>query len=176
MAWIKVPPDHHPLFRAALPKDPRVSTMNMFGAVCGLINGNMFGGLFGRSAIVRLSPTDQEAALALDGAGPFDPMGNGRTMRDTVMLPETVMDEPQELANWLRRGLEFTQTLPPKAKKAKPAAKAKAPAKPAAKAKPTAKPVPKAKPVAKKAPAKKAPAKKPAVKKAPAKKAPAKKR
>ena len=104
--------------------------------------------------IVRLSPADQATALALDGAGPFDPMGNGRTMRDTVMLPETVMDEPQELAGWLRRGLEFTQTLPPKAKKATPAAKAK----------PTAKPVPK------KAPAKKAPAKKTTAKKTTAKK------
>jgi len=122
--------------------------------------------------IVRLSPADQATALALDGAGPFDPMGNGRTMRDTVMLPETVMDEPQELAGWLRRGLEFTQTLPPKAKKATPAAKAKK-ATPAAKAKkatPAAKAKPTAKPVPKKAPAKKAPAKKTTAKKTTAKK------
>ena len=27
MAWIKVPPENHPLFHAALPKDPRVANM-----------------------------------------------------------------------------------------------------------------------------------------------------
>jgi len=37
----------------------------------------MFGGLFAHSAIVKLSPADQETALALDGAQFFDPMGNG---------------------------------------------------------------------------------------------------
>jgi hypothetical protein len=29
MAWIKVPPEHHPLFREALPRDPRVETQLM---------------------------------------------------------------------------------------------------------------------------------------------------
>jgi hypothetical protein len=29
----------------------------------------------------------QASALALDGASLFDPMGNGRVMRDTVLLP-----------------------------------------------------------------------------------------
>src|SRR4030095_13685863 len=99
MAWTKIPPEHHPIFRAALPKDPRVTTVTMFGGVCGMVNGHMFGGLFGRSAIVRLSDTDQAAALALDGATPFDPMGKGRPMASQVMLPESIMDEPSELAS-----------------------------------------------------------------------------
>lgn len=29
MAWVKVPPENHPIFHAALPKDPRVETLNM---------------------------------------------------------------------------------------------------------------------------------------------------
>jgi len=128
MAWIKIPAENHPIFHAALPLDPRVSTMNMFGGVAAIVNGHMMGGLFGRSALVKLSPEDQKAALALDGAEPFDPMGNGRVMKDTIFLPETIMDEPDELAGWLRRGLEYTASLPPKIKKGaakKPAAKAK---------------------------------------------------
>jgi len=144
MAWVKVPAENHPLFKAALPKDPRVSTLNMFGGVAAMVHGNIFGGLFGRAAIVKLSPEDQTAALALDGAEPFDPMGNGRVMTNTVFLPETIMDEPGELRDWLRKAFEYIATLPPKQKKptkAKSAAKATpAPkAKPAAKTKPAAK-------------------------------------
>ena len=119
MAWVKIPQEHHPLFHAALPKDRRVSTLNMFGGVAAKVNGQMFGGLFARSAIVKLSPADQEAALALDGAQYFDPMGNGRIMRDTVHLPDSIMDEPDELRAWLQKAFDYTATLPAK----KPAAK-----------------------------------------------------
>ena len=116
MAWIKIPAENHPIFHAALPLDPRVSTKNMFGSIAAMANGYMMGGLFARSAIVRLSPEDQKEALALDGAEPFDPMGDGRIMKDTIFLPESIMDEPGELASWLRRALVYTMSLPPKTK------------------------------------------------------------
>jgi len=133
MAWVKIPKEHHPLFHAALPRDRRVSTLNMFGGVAAKVNGQMFGGLFARSAIVKLSPTDQQEALALDGAQYFDPMGNGRIMRDTVQLPDSIMDEPDELRRWLQRALDYTVTLPPKKPPGakKPDAKKRAPRKPA---------------------------------------------
>jgi TfoX/Sxy family transcriptional regulator of competence genes len=116
MAWVKIPKEHHPLFQAALPRDPRVSTVNMFGGIAAKVNGQMFAGLFGRSAIVKLSPADQQAALALEGAELFDPMGTGRVMHDTVLLPETVMDEPDELRAWLGKALDYTSTRPAKKK------------------------------------------------------------
>jgi len=124
MAWIKIPPEHHPLFRAALPKDKRITTLTMFGGVAAKVNGQMFAGLFARSAMVKLSPADQKAALALDGASVFDPMGNGRTMKDTVQLPDSVMEDPEELRGWLAKAFTYTATLPAKKKK-KPAAKKK---------------------------------------------------
>lgn len=97
MAWIKIPKEHHPLFHVALPKDRRVSTLLMFGGLAAKVNGHMFAGLFANSAIVKLSAADQAAALALDGAAPFDPMGNGRVMRDTILLPDDVMEDPADL-------------------------------------------------------------------------------
>lgn len=130
MAWVKIPKEHHPILVAALPKDPRVRTVQMFGAICGKVNGRLFGGLFARSAMVRLDPEGQREALALDGAEPFDPMGNKRVMADTVLLPESVMDEPDELRQWLARAFAYTATLPPKQQKKKARAVAKqAPAK-----------------------------------------------
>ena len=130
MAWVKVPVENHPLFLAALPKDKRITTMQMFGGVAAMVNGNLFGGLFGRSIIVKLSDADRPEALALDGTAPFDPMGNGRASKDTLQMAESVMDDPAELRDWLRRAYAHAATLPPKAPKtpkkpavAKPAAK-----------------------------------------------------
>jgi TfoX/Sxy family transcriptional regulator of competence genes len=133
MPWVKIPKENHPLFRASLPRDPRVSTVNMFGGVAAKVNGQMFAGLFARGAIVKLSESDQKDALAIDGASMFDPMGNGRVMRDTVFLPESVMAEPDDLRSWIRKALEFTVSLPAKKKRPmKAAAKKPAVKKPAA--------------------------------------------
>jgi len=121
MPWVKIPAEHHPIFRAALPKDPRVETLQMFGGVAAKVNGNMFGGLFGASAMVLLSDADRTKALALEGAEAFDPMGNRKVISDKVQLPVDVMDDPAALRGWLRRAFDFALTLPTKTK-GKPAA------------------------------------------------------
>jgi hypothetical protein len=124
MAWVKVPPENHPLFVAALPKDPRVETMKMFGGVAAKANGHLFAGLFGRSTMVLLSEADRAKALALDGASLFDPMGNGAARSDKVMLPESMMTDAAALRGWIARAFKEALSLPAKepAKK-KPAAK-----------------------------------------------------
>ncbi|MEW5854776.1 MAG: TfoX/Sxy family protein [Myxococcota bacterium] len=123
MAWVKIPKEHHPIFLEALPEAPDVETITMFGGVGAMVNGNMAGGLFGRSVMVRLPEVDQQRVLAMEGGAPFDPMGNGRTMKDTVMLPEDVMEDGS-LRGWLERAIAYTRTLPPKAKKGGSAKKA----------------------------------------------------
>jgi TfoX/Sxy family transcriptional regulator of competence genes len=125
MAWVKIPQENHPLFRDCLPRDPRVSTVNMFGGVAAKVKGQMFAGLFARGAVVKLAGSDQRAALAIDGATMFDPMGNGRIMRDTVFLPESVLEEPEELRAWLRKAFDYTATLPAKTKRTTKKAAAK---------------------------------------------------
>jgi TfoX/Sxy family transcriptional regulator of competence genes len=136
MAWVKIPAEHHPIFMAAVPKDPRVTTLKMFGGIAAKANGQMFAGLFAKSFVVKLSEADREEALQLDGATIFDPMGNGRVMKDTVHMPEETFGDDAELRAWLRRGLDYTLALPAKGDK-KPAAKA---------AKPVANPVKKSTP------------------------------
>jgi len=127
MAWVKVPREHHPLFYAALPNDARIETVHMFGGVAAKVNGHMFAGLFGRSAIVALVEPDRAQALALEGAGLFDPMGNGRVISDKIMLPESVMHDEEELRDWIGRAFKTSARLlpkPPKATTKKPANKA----------------------------------------------------
>ena len=134
MAWVKVPAENHPIFMAALPKDPRVETLKMFGGVAAKVNGHLFAGLFGLSTMIWLPEDERAEALALDGAAPFDPMGDGRARSDKVMLPERMMREPAELRAWMKRALDAAAKLP--AKKAKAAATRPA-KKTAAKRKPT---------------------------------------
>jgi hypothetical protein len=120
MAWVKVPPENHPLFYAALPQDKRVETMKMFGGVAAKVNGHIFAGLFGRSTMLWLPEPDRAEALALEGASVFDPMGDGRARSDKIMLPEAMMDEADELRRWIARSFEAAAALPPKADKKKP--------------------------------------------------------
>jgi TfoX/Sxy family transcriptional regulator of competence genes len=136
MAWVKVPPENHPIFYDALPKDPRVETMKLFGGVGAKVNGNFFAGLFARSVMVWLPDAERDDALALEGASYFDPMGDGRMRSDKVMLPEAMMEEPEELRRWLARSFAAAAALPRKSKagksaKAKPKAAGRSKAKPA---------------------------------------------
>lgn len=112
MPWVKVPPENHPVFYAALPKDPHVETLKMFGGVAAKVNGNLFAGLFGLSTMVYLSDEDRKEALALRGASLFDPMGDGRMRSDKVMLPETMMREPQKLRAWIARAFDAASRRP----------------------------------------------------------------
>ena len=41
--------------------------------------------------MLLLPEPDRAAALALEGASMFDPMGDGRARSDKVMLPEAMM-------------------------------------------------------------------------------------
>jgi len=154
MAWVKVPPENHPVFRAALPDDPRVETMQMFGGIAAKVNGHIFAGLFGRSTMVWLPEDERAEALALEGAAPFDPMGNGRVRSDKVMLPERMMKRTADLRRWIARAFEGAAALPAKGAKAAKTPSAKtAKASVPAKAAKSAKPAPKKSGSAKKAPA-----------------------
>ena len=128
MPWVRVPPENHPLFQAALPRDPRVETTKLFGGVAAKVNGNVFAGLFGLSAIVWLADSDRVEALSLEGASRFDPMGDGRVMSDKVMLPVRVMHDPADLRRWIAKAFKAAAKLPPKAAKAQRTGKSAKPA------------------------------------------------
>jgi len=125
MPWVKVPAEHHPLFYAALPDDPRIDTIKMFGGIAAKIHGHVFAGLFGRSTMVWLPEPARSEALALDGAAPFDPMGDGRARSDKVMLPEAMMHDARALQRWVARAFKAAEAMPPKAAKKKRTAKKK---------------------------------------------------
>jgi hypothetical protein len=63
---------------------------DVFGARCIEAAGTAFAALdepTGGMAFKLAEEADRDAALALDGAGPWDPKGTGRPLRDWVLVP-----------------------------------------------------------------------------------------
>ncbi len=100
---------------------PGVTTRAMFGQTAMFVGGQMAGGTWGSTFMLRLSPT--ERALADDeGCTLFDPMG-GRPMSEYRVLPADLPED--EVLAWVARAVAYTRALPPKAAKpARPAKKA----------------------------------------------------
>jgi hypothetical protein len=68
--------------------------------------------------MVRLSPADREAAVAIDGARLFEP-SPGRAMKEYIDFPRSVIDDESALGAWIDRGARYVMSLPPKKKRSK---------------------------------------------------------
>lgn len=90
-----------------------VSAKKMFGGVCHLINGNMFGGVHKEFLILRLGTANAAKALSKAHARPFDI--TGRPMKGWVMVEPKGVETAEALSAWLKKAREFAQALPPKA-------------------------------------------------------------
>lgn len=118
----KADPSTATLFRTFLPNDPRVTVRPMFGQTAAFVNGQMFAGTFGSQVFARLDESSRSELLAVPGATVFAPM-KARPMKEYVQLPSAMLSDPSAAKQWIGRALEWTSTLPSKAKRrAKPAA------------------------------------------------------
>ncbi len=83
--------DPDPLFDALvdelLDEHPDAARGSMFGMACVKVNGKACLGRYQDGANFKLPTGPREAALALPGAGLFDPMG-GRPMKEWVLIPD----------------------------------------------------------------------------------------
>jgi len=120
LTWEKSAGELVALFERVLPKGEAVVQKKMFGWPCGFVNGNLFAGLHKQSMIFRLSASDHAEFLKLDGAAEFEPMP-GRKMKGYGILGDPLSRDPREIERWMKRSLEFTRTLPGKAKAPGPA-------------------------------------------------------
>jgi TfoX/Sxy family transcriptional regulator of competence genes len=108
-------------FTKLVPDRPNVALRPMFGNLAAFVNGNMFAGLFGEDLFVRL-PEDESIAVKGKGGRDFEPMP-GRAMKGYVIVPTTWRDKPDAPAAWIKRALELTAKMPPKAANAKASGK-----------------------------------------------------
>jgi TfoX/Sxy family transcriptional regulator of competence genes len=84
----------------------------MFGGVCHLLSGNMFGGVYKDYLILRLGEEESREALRSPNVHPFDI--TGRPMKGWVMVDRDGYEDQDDLDRWLAKARGFVETLPPK--------------------------------------------------------------
>jgi hypothetical protein len=74
--------------------------------------GNMSVGIHGSELIVRIDPSETEAALKQPGVRIFDI--TGRPMKGWLLVSGESLSEKKALAAWVNHGLSYARSLPPK--------------------------------------------------------------
>ena len=103
--------------RESLKHTDAVTELRMFGGWGVTIHGNMAVGVMNDDLIVRVGPQSYDDALARPGARPFD--FTGRSMTGWVYVEGGALRNGRTLDRWVRSGVEFAESLPPKAKVSK---------------------------------------------------------
>lgn len=84
----------------------------MFGGIGFLINGNMACGVNKDDLIVRVDPAKHNALLKISHVRPFDM--TGRPMKGWLVVEADGVRTDKQLSTWIKQGVEFASTLPPK--------------------------------------------------------------
>jgi TfoX/Sxy family transcriptional regulator of competence genes len=85
----------------------------MFGGLAFLIDGNMAVGVSGQGGLmVRVDPAETEALIARRHATPFEM--RGREMKGWVRVDSEGVRTKRQLEPWVRRGIAYARSLPPK--------------------------------------------------------------
>jgi hypothetical protein len=100
--------------RVALSDQSGLVEKKMCGGVCFLLSGNMACGVIKNDLIVRVGPEKHVACLSRPHARPFD--FSGKPMAGWVTVSATGVATEKDLKEWLRLGVDFANTLPPKKK------------------------------------------------------------
>ena len=116
MAWRKSPQSLVDLFDEVVPDEPNLERRQMFSYPAAFVNGNMCMGLHQEDFVVRLSSEDRDEIKGNHGATAFEPM-EGRVMREYVSLPTDILDDEDQMADWITRSFTFVSAMPPKEKK-----------------------------------------------------------
>ena len=84
----------------------------MFGGVAFMIGGNMAVGVNKDQLMVRVGPEHHDEAVSQPHARIMD--FTGKPMRGWIIVDPPGYESDDDLANWVRQGVDFAKTLPPK--------------------------------------------------------------
>ena len=85
----------------------------MFGGLAFLINGNMAVSASGKGGLLlRVDPAETESLLREPHASRFEM--RGREMNGWLHLDANALATDDELGRWIRRGVTYAKSLPPK--------------------------------------------------------------
>ncbi len=89
-----------------------VSEKKMFGGAAFMLGGNMCCGVVGDELMVRVGPDAYEESLSFPHARQMD--FTGRPMRGMLYVGIDGIDDDEDLASWIDRGVGFASSLPAK--------------------------------------------------------------
>lgn len=90
-----------------------VEEKRMFGGLAFLINGNMSVAVSGRGGLmVRVPPVEADKLLAREHVEPM--VMAGREIRGWLRVSVDGIKTKRQLEPWVRRGVDYAKTLPPK--------------------------------------------------------------
>ena len=93
--------------------EPNVTEKRMFGGLAFLVDGNMSVAASGQGGLmVRVDPEDTDALVAKPHAQPFEM--RGRPMRGWLRVDAEGLRTERQLEPWVRRGVAYARSLPPK--------------------------------------------------------------
>ena len=99
--------------REAMADEAGVTEKRMFGGLAFMIGGHMAVAASGRGGLmVRTDPAETEALLGEPHAGPFEM--RGRPMDGWLRVADDGVRTQRELEPWVRRGVAYARSLPPK--------------------------------------------------------------
>ncbi len=84
----------------------------MFGGLCFMVNGSMCCGLDGNDLMVRVGPARHAEALARPHVRPMDI--TARPLTGFVFVAPAGYRTDAALAKWVKRGVDYALTIPPK--------------------------------------------------------------
>ena len=99
--------------RKALAPYTGVVEIKMFGGLCFTVRGNMCCGVLNDDLVLRVSPESAARCLTEPHARPMD--FTGRPMKNFLYIGPRGCANPRSLKKWLKRGIDFATSLPPKA-------------------------------------------------------------
>lgn len=93
-------------------RDAPMHEQRMFGGLAFMVRGHMTVGVMGDELMVRVGKEGHDDALAQPGTREMD--FTGRPITSMVMVTPPALADDDQLTAWVRRGLDFTATLPAK--------------------------------------------------------------
>lgn len=100
---------------AILESTKGIEPKKMFGGICFMHRGNMLCGIDKERLMVRVGPDQYDHALSLKYASVMDI--TGKPMNGFIFVSPMGTKSNTNLENWIKLGLNFTSTLPPKKSK-----------------------------------------------------------
>jgi TfoX/Sxy family transcriptional regulator of competence genes len=99
--------------RELIAAEAGVTEKKMFGGLAFLVGGHMAVAASGQGGLmVRVDPDETEALLSMAHTRPFEM--RGRPMDGWLRVDADGVQTSQELEPWVRRGVAYARSLPPK--------------------------------------------------------------